>query len=91
MTRRAGRNWLLGVVRGAILGLVTAATIEGLGHAAFIPLSHRALVRFRFETAAFACLVTGCLGWLFTLSLQHWFVALRKSSKDARTSPNART
>jgi hypothetical protein len=70
MAYRGGRNWALWVVGGALFGLVTTTLILGVAEAAFIPLSHDALVHFHVVIAIVAVLVVAVLGWLFTLDLQ---------------------
>ena len=70
MAYRGGRNWALWVVGGALFGLVTATLILGVAEAAFIPLSHDALVRFHVLMAILAVLVVAVLGWLLTLDQQ---------------------
>jgi len=81
MARRAGRNWVPWALGGALFALVTTTVILGVSQAAFIPLSHGAVVRFRIKTVAAACLIVGFLGWLLTLSLQRWRLGARQERK----------
>jgi hypothetical protein len=81
MAYRAGRNWALWVVGGALFGLVTTTLILGVAQAAFIPLSHDALVRFHVLISMAAVLVVAALGWLFTLDLQRWRSDRHKDQK----------
>jgi hypothetical protein len=83
MAYRAGRNWALWVVGGALFALVTTTLVLGVAEAAFIPLSHDAMVRFQALTAFVAVLVVAVAGWLFTLDLQRWYSDRRKEQKEA--------
>jgi hypothetical protein len=66
---RAGRNWGLWAVGGALLGLVVSTMTEGLAQATFIPLSDDAVVAFHVRLVALALVNVGVLGWLFTFRL----------------------
>jgi hypothetical protein len=87
MAYRGGRNWALWVVGGALFGLVTTTLILGVAQAAFIPLSHDALVHFHLLVGVVAVSVVVALGWLFTLDLQRWHLERHKDQKYAAPTP----
>ncbi len=70
MAHRARRSRGLWAAGGALLGLVAATMVEGLSQAAFIPMSHAAVVAFHFRVIVFATVSVGLLGWLCTFSLR---------------------
>ncbi|MGA2866147.1 MAG: hypothetical protein ABSF95_16875 [Verrucomicrobiota bacterium] len=69
---------------------MTTTLIWGVSQAAFIPLSHGAVVRFRIKTVAAACMIVGFLGWWLTLSLQPWRLGARQERKQANQLAGAK-
>jgi hypothetical protein len=78
LARRVRHNWLLWAAGGALFGLVSTTMIEGIGEAAFVPVSHEAVVLFRVKVAAMDLCSVGFLGWLFTFDLRRRHLALWK-------------
>ena len=62
MAFRAKQGLIAWTVAGAILGLVTATIIMGLGHAAYIPMSEAAAHSFKIKSALLAVVVILALG-----------------------------
>ena len=87
MAFRAKQGLIAWTVAGAILGLVTATIIMGLGHAAYIPMSEAAAHSFKIKSALLAVVVILALGWIFSMSLHHhhlvlWRLAKRVSGQE---------
>jgi hypothetical protein len=70
-----------------LFALVTTTLILGVAEAAFIPLSHEAVVRFQAATATTALLVVAVFSWLFTLNLQRWYLARRRKDQEESVPP----
>lgn len=69
IAHRAGRNWALWMIGGALFALAATTMTDGVIRAASIPLSHATAVHVRAEMVAVALLSVGFLGWLLTLGL----------------------
>ena len=92
MAFRAKQGIVAWTVAGAILGLVAATTIMGLGHAAKIPFSEAAAQSFKIKSALIAAIVIVVLGWLFSMSLhQHHLVFWRMAKRVSGQEPREKT
>jgi high-affinity Fe2+/Pb2+ permease len=81
MAYKSGKNRLLWVIVGGVLGLAVSTIILGLGQAAFIPFHNSEIAPFRVLMTALAVLVVFCLGWLFSGSLHRHVRAIWKRSE----------
>jgi len=92
MAFRAKQGVIAWTVAGAILGLVTATIIMGLGHAAKIPFSEAAAQSFKIKSALIAAVVIVILGWLFSMSLhQHHLLIWRTAKRVTGQEPPEKT
>ncbi len=90
MAFRAKQGMIAWGIAGAILGLVTATIIMGLGHAAHIPMSEASAQSFKIKSALLSAAVILILGWLFSMSLHRhhmviWRAAKRASGQEEKT------
>jgi hypothetical protein len=76
MAKRAGRNWLLWVCGGAVLGLVASTFIIGINHAAAIPFSAPEKAHLHLKWGLECVLAIGVFGWLVSLPLHRHAGAL---------------
>jgi len=78
MAYKAGKNCVLWVIGGGLLGLIVSTIIMGLGQATFIPFCTEQIAPQRLKLAALAVLLVMCAGWLFTgLLHRHLLAALK--------------
>jgi hypothetical protein len=66
---RAGVTRTLWVCGGFCFALVTTTIVLGLSEAAFIPMSHDAVVHFQTKCVALTVALLVFFGWIFTASL----------------------
>lgn len=69
MANRAGRNWALWAVGGAIFGLVVSTLMIGVGSALSIPYSHDQTATDHLKWMAVAAILILAVGWLLTAGL----------------------
>ena len=81
MAFRAKQGVIAWGVAGAILGLVTATIIMGLGNAAHIPMSEASAQSFKIKSALLSAVVILGLGWLFSMSLHRHHLVIWRAAK----------
>jgi hypothetical protein len=88
MARRAGRNWLPWALAGAVIALVIATIVLGLGNARCNPFSNQQRIMYHIEWAALAVAAIAIFGWICTMSLhRHHLVLWRKATGSPAPAP----
>lgn len=88
LARRNGVGWVLWACGGACFGLVTTAIVLGLGEAAFIPMSHAAVVHFKIRCVSVTVILLAALGWIFTAGLHGHHLPLLRWAQRRFTKPS---